>query len=300
MVMGGRNEPGMAMIPVYYSPEMVADSGAYSPSSAKPIHVVASWRERGFPIEVIAPPALSAEDLALAHDREMVDDILACRRLNGFRNRSRTVARTLPFTAGAMYAAALRALADQRVAVAPCSGFHHAGYSSSHGFCTFNGLMVAARLLHDRHGAKRVAILDFDEHYGDGTDDILNHLEIDWVDHYSAGEHEFSADEAERFLAQIPIVLDGMARRGSQLVLYQAGADPHIDDPLGGFLSTEQLYRRDRAVFESCRRLGMPVAWNLAGGYQMLEGLSGADEIRPVLEIHDNTMRACVAVYAAR
>ncbi len=285
------------MIPVYYSAEMVADSGAYSPSAGKPAPVVASWRERGFPIEIIAPPALPAEDLALAHDRGMVDDILAGRRDNGFSNRSPAVASALPYTSGAMYTAAVRALEDRRVAVAPCSGFHHAGYSTTQGFCTFNGLMVAACLLHDRHDVRRVAILDFDEHYGDGTDDILERLGIDWVDHYTAGEHGFSAADATRFLARIPIILEGMAKRGSQLVLYQAGADPHIDDPLGGFLTTEQLYRRDRAVFESCRRLGLPVAWNLAGGYQMLENLSGADEIRPVLDIHDNTMRACCGVY---
>ena len=285
------------MIPVYYSVEMVADSGAYSPSAGKPVHVVASWREQGFPIEVIAPPALSADDLALAHDRRMVDDILAGRRDNGFSNRSPTVARALPYTSGAMYAAAVRALEARSVAVAPCSGFHHACYLRPAGFCTFNGLMVAARLLHERHGVSRVAILDFDEHYGDGTDDIIERLGIDWVDHYSAGAHDFSTDDAEAFLAQIPGILEGMARRGSQLVLFQAGADPHVDDPLGGFLTTEQLYRRDRAVFETCRRRGLPVAWNLAGGYQMLEGFSGAEEIRPVLDIHDNTMMACAACY---
>jgi hypothetical protein len=52
------------------------------------------------------------------------------------------------------------------------------------------------------------------------------------------------------------------------VLLYQAGADPHIDDPLGGWLTDAQLAQRDRLVFETCRELGLPVAWNLAGGYQ--------------------------------
>ena len=52
------------------------------------------------------------------------------------------------------------------------------------------------------------------------------------------------------------------------VLLYQAGADPHIDDPLGGALTSSQLARRDTIVFDGCRVLGLPIAWNLAGGYQ--------------------------------
>ena len=71
-------------------------------------------------------------------------------------------------------------------------------------------------------------------------------------------------------------------------MLYQAGADPHINDPLGGWLTTEQLYRRDARVFDGLRKMCIPVAWNLAGGYQR----DAAGTIRPVLTIHDNTLHA--------
>jgi acetoin utilization deacetylase AcuC-like enzyme len=78
------------------------------------------------------------------------------------------------------------------------------------------------------------------------------------------------------------------------VVLYQAGADPHLDDPLGGWLTTEQLRRRDAGVFASFREIGVPVAWNLAGGYQ-----KAADGSIPrVLEIHDNTAIECVRTFA--
>jgi len=76
-----------------------------------------------------------------------------------------------------------------------------------------------------------------------------------------------------------------------EVILYQAGADPHINDPLGGWLTTEQLAERDRLVFETAKAMNLPIAWNLAGGYQK--------DIRKVLDIHDNTMRACWAVYSA-
>ena len=75
------------------------------------------------------------------------------------------------------------------------------------------------------------------------------------------------------------------------VLLYQAGADPHIEDPLGGWLTTAQLRERDRLVFESSERYGVPIAWNLAGGYQ--------EPLSKVLKIHDNTMLGVLrAVYA--
>lgn len=66
-------------------------------------------------------------------------------------------------------------------------------------------------------------------------------------------------------------------------MLYQAGADPHVNDPLGGWMTTAQLYERDVIVFETAREMGLPVVFNLAGGYQRDED----GGIRPVLDIHD-------------
>jgi len=78
---------------------------------------------------------------------------------------------------------------------------------------------------------------------------------------------------------------------GCDLLLYQAGADPHVNDPLGGWLTTEQLRERDRRVFTTCRDMRLPIAWNLAGGYQT--------NLRKVLDIHDNTMLECLGAYSA-
>jgi acetoin utilization deacetylase AcuC-like enzyme len=77
------------------------------------------------------------------------------------------------------------------------------------------------------------------------------------------------------------------------VILYQAGADPHIDDPLGGFLTTQQLRERDRLVFETANLLGVPIAWNLAGGYPA----NNDGDIQTVLDIHNNTMLECVAAF---
>ena len=52
------------------------------------------------------------------------------------------------------------------------------------------------------------------------------------------------------------------------IVLYQAGADSHVDDPFGaGYFDDAQWVARDKKIFRACRALDIPVAWNLAGGY---------------------------------
>ena len=271
----------------FFTEQMVCPSFSFSPSAAKPRHVMASWREAGIPLDVEAPAPASVEELCLAHDPEFVRGVLAGERANGFGNKRSEVAAALPFTTGAMLSAARWVIASGGVAAAPCSGFHHAAWGRAAGFCTFNGLMVTALTLAKEGRARRVGILDFDQHYGDGTDDILAHLAIDWVSHVTAGKRDWSAREAPEFLASIEGWVRTMER--CDVILYQAGADPHVDDPLGGWLDTAQLHERDQRVFRAARALGVPLVWNLAGGYQ--------EPLRRVLDIHDNTARACVEVY---
>lgn len=105
--------------------------------------------------------------------------------------------------------------------------------------------------------------------------------------HYSSAEEYNWPAQAEVFLMRVPALVASM--KDCDVVLYQAGADPHVDDPLGGWLTTQQLAERDRLVFGTAHELRIPLAWNLAGGYQ--------SPLRKVLDIHDNTMRACAAAY---
>ncbi|HXU05867.1 MAG TPA: hypothetical protein VN903_33165 [Polyangia bacterium] len=280
-------------IPVFFSEHMVARSDSFSPSAGKPRQVVASWRALGVALDWNEPEPATPEELKRAHDAAFVDDVLACRRANGFGDRSPDVARALPFTTGAMLSAARYVLrAKAPVAAAPCSGFHHARWASAAGFCTFNGLMVTACNLRHDGTARRVGIVDCDTHYGDGTDQILGVLpETSFVEHWTAGARFHDRAHVPEFFAELASALRRM--RGCDVVLYQAGADPHVNDPLGGWLTTEELRRRDAVVFEALAEMGVPVVWNLAGGYQRAPDGS----IPAVLEIHDNTMRECARVF---
>lgn len=284
----------MHRIPVFVRPQLVAPDQGASPSAHKPAQVVADWQAHGLPIAVVAPPPVTRRQLALAHDGAYVDGVLDGEEPNGFGNCCRAVAATLAYTSGAMLAAARAALASGTVAVAPVSGFHHAGFDFGGGCCTFNGLMVAACVLRDEGKAERVDILDFDQHYGNGTDDIIGRRRIGWIEHCTVGLTWNRAARAARFFDEIPQMVARM--KDCDLILYQAGADPHIDDPLGGWLTTKQLRERDRRLFAAAAELKVPIAWNLAGGYQR----TADGGIGPVLEIHRNTMRECAASYARR
>ena len=147
--------PALEAIPIFYSERMAADIESFSPSAGKPRDVVLSWRAPGLPLRIVPPQPVSVGQLCLAHDRDYVEGILACRTNNGFSNKSHAVADALPWTSGAMLSAACETLANWHLAVAPCSGFHHSSHDSCYGFCTFNGLMVtAAALLHEGQVAR--------------------------------------------------------------------------------------------------------------------------------------------------
>lgn len=279
-------------LPVFYTPKMNADVSSFSPSSGKPARVVAAWQRLSLPIAIIEPDPVSSDELKRAHDSNYVDKVLACEINNGFRNNLPEVADSLLYTNGSMLSAAREAISNRKVAIAPCSGFHHARYASAAGFCTFNGLMVTALALKAEGLVTRVGILDFDMHYGDGTVELIErHHAKSWIEHFTAGREYLSSYQADEFLEYIPEWVSDM--RDCDVILYQAGADPHINDPLGGFLTTVQLRERDRLVFEKAHALGVPIAWNLAGGYQMDK--SGG--IPAILGIHNNTMLECIRVF---
>jgi acetoin utilization deacetylase AcuC-like enzyme len=275
----------MDSIDVYYSPRQLSSPESSSPSPRKPLLVVNDWIEQELPVRIVETTPVTREQIARAHALEYVNGILRCELMNGFRGRQRDVADSLPWTCGSLLSAAKGALNNGLVSCSPTSGFHHASYRSGYGYCTFNGLMVTALALKAENKVRRVGILDCDQHYGDGTADIMETLGVDWIRHVSQ-EHGY-LPIAKSFLDELPAIVRSFS--GCDLLIYQAGADPHIFDPLGGFLTTKELAERDRIVFSIAKAMGIPLVWNLAGGYQ--------EPLSRVLEIHRNTMSACISEY---
>lgn len=183
-------------------------------------------------------------------------------------------------------------------------GTHHAFADRGEGFCVFNDVALAVRVLQCEGRIRRAAIVDLDVHQGNGTARIFaDDPEVFTFSIHGERNYPFrretstldvevpdrSADEAYLRLlaAHLDPVLD---RAAPDLVFYLAGADPYIDDRFGRLsLSLDGLRRRDRAVFEACRRRGLPVVLTLAGGY--------ARELGDIVEIHAGTVGEAVAVY---
>jgi acetoin utilization deacetylase AcuC-like enzyme len=217
-------------------------------------------------------------------------------------------------TNGGALAAARRAC-EAGVAAALASGFHHAHGDHGEGFCTFNGLVVAAEALRAAGTIRTVAVLDLDLHYGNGTAALcttrpwLFNCSIYGNDYYrnapykdvSVRRHEDGPNHVSYALPNgsgRPAVLDALARGTAailawgrpDLILYQAGADPYREDPYSPLdLNHDDLRERDRWVFDWAKRASLPLAWVLAGGY--------TPDISKVVAVHLGTFEAAHAVH---
>ena len=221
--------------------------------------------------------------LATAHNAEYVRAVMTRKAHNGFGNRDPEVNEALRYTTGGHWAATAHVLEHGGIACSATQGFHHAAWNGGGGYCTFNGLMISAiRAL--RAGARCVLIIDGDGHYGDGTQDIIDHLQlanrVRHVTRPSIGEAQsgFGTSEWSRWTRDL------IERHKPGIIMYQAGADAWVEDPYGaGYLTLMGLMRRDRGVFLAARIAGVPLVWNLAGGY--------SEPMQSTIDIHLMTLQ---------
>jgi acetoin utilization deacetylase AcuC-like enzyme len=159
------------------------------------------------------------------------------------------------------------------------SGLHHAWREQGKGYCTFNGLALAAYHALNS-GANSVLILDLDAHCGGGTHSLvareprIRHADIavNSFDYYTpTAENSLEmVTDAARYLPAVRELLARLESSGSyDLCLYNAGMDPHEGSAEGGLagITEETLAERERLVFAWCRAHAIPVAFVLAGGY---------------------------------
>jgi acetoin utilization deacetylase AcuC-like enzyme len=227
------------------------------------------------------------EWLALAHAPAYVEayltgtiDSRAMRRI-GFPWSAALANRTCMALAGTVLAAELAL--ERGLACNTAGGTHHAFYGYGSGFCIFNDLAVAARVMQQRGLARRILIIDLDVHQGDGTaaifqgDESVFTFSMHCDDNFPFHKQQSDLDvplpvgmEDEAYLAILAENLpDVLAHAKPDMVFYDAGVDPHVDDALGKLALTDNgLYRRDYMVMEGCLRLGVAVAGVIGGGYQ--------------------------------
>ncbi len=225
--------------------------------------------------------------LHLAHASHYVDaycqgtlDARAMRRI-GLPWSAALVNRTCTALGGTVLTAQLALQVG--LACNTAGGTHHAFYDFGSGFCIFNDLAVASRLLVQQGKAQRILIIDLDVHQGDGTAAILHADEkiftfsMHCADNFPFRKQQSDLDielpvgtEDDLYLRTLAGILpDLLSQVRPDFIFYDAGVDPHIEDALGKLALTDAgLYQRDHYVLDTCLRYGKPVATVIGGGYQ--------------------------------
>jgi acetoin utilization deacetylase AcuC-like enzyme len=234
-------------------------------------------------IELVSPSSLSYDQLVQVHDPAYVRAVetgvpRSLAESQGFRWDAGLWPMVCASNGGAV-AAALAAL-QTGVAGSLSSGLHHARREYGNGFCTFNGLAVAAREALAA-GVASVLILDLDAHCGGGTASLIAEEPGIWqidvsvcdFDRYASGERAWLriVQDSDEYLGAIERALQDVRLRGPrfELCLYNAGMDPFQGCDIGGLtgITRDTLTVRERLVFDWCREQQLPIAFVLAGGY---------------------------------
>ena len=276
-----------ASLPLFHHPDYVAAlPTGHSFPMAKYAQLLPALAELGQAVAVHSPGPMPRVWLEAVHDPDYIAAVLAaqvdpaCQRRIGFPVTPAVARRTVA-VAGGTWAAALHAL-RHGYAANGAGGSHHALPGGGAGYCVTNDLAIAAHRLVSEGAARRILIVDLDVHQGDGTAVIF------------AGRHDvltFSMHAARNFpvrkarsfrdvelpdgmgddaylallATELPLLLDG---EWPDLVLFQAGVDPHGDDRLGRLALTDAgLATRDALVVAACRSRGIAIAATLGGGY---------------------------------
>jgi acetoin utilization deacetylase AcuC-like enzyme len=202
---------------------------------------------------------------------------------------------------GGTIAAARHALATG-ISMNLAGGTHHAFPDHGEGFCVFNDVAVAIRLLRRDGLVRRAAVVDLDVHQGNGThaifagdDDVYTfsmHGGKNYPFHKVAGTLDVELADGtgdDEYLAVLHDTLPRvLAASSPDLVVYIAGADPFEGDRLGRLaLTFDGLARRDAFVLDSCREVGIPVAITIGGGY--------GRHIEDTVAVHARTVRIAAA-----
>jgi len=258
--------------------------------------------------ELRESPLAGPEVLALAHTPEYIRgmedgsiDEKILKRLGfpwskGLYDRSRA-------TVGGAVSAMRDALADG-IAGNLAGGTHHSHSDRGEGYCVFNDIAVATRILKKEGLAMRIAIIDLDVHQGNGNSSILGNDEGVFI--FSMhGENNYpfikvpshldialpDGTEDAAFLEHLQDGLIEVRRFDPDYIFYQMGVDPLKEDTLGKLnLSFQGLMDRDELVLSFAKRSGVPISLALGGGY--------AKPIELSVRAYANTYRVAQKVFS--
>ena len=249
-------------------------------------------------VELVAPKIATEEELEAIHSREYVASVLSgAIESIAAGTWSKKLVKSILATTGGMRDATNEALRNGRSG-SFSSGLHHARTNAGMGFCTFNGLALAA--LEALKKVKSVGILDLDAHCGGGTADILKSNKRvrladvsvcsydSWTPTAKSRHFIQVVDKPKTYLATVEEALKSL--EGVEFLIYNAGMDTH--ERAGGLkgITLEIIQEREMRVVEWARAQNVPIVFALAGGYTW-SGLT----LKEVAELHLETVRAFIS-----
>jgi acetoin utilization deacetylase AcuC-like enzyme len=263
---------------VYFSPDYVGAKDSFDTTRK------AGWIAKSLVTHPIAgvvlkePVPLTREQVLTVHEVDYVRSVetgepRGLASSNGFSWDPGVWKMALATNGGAV-AAALDAL-EHGVSGSLSSGLHHARRRCGSAFCTFNGLVLAAKASLQA-GAKSVLILDLDAHCGGGTADLIkDEPKINQIDVSVSGLDSYTSTPTtyltmatgKNYLATIGYLLSKAGH--FDLAIYNAGMDPYEGCFIGGEdkITRQTLADREKMVFEWAKARKMPISFVLAGGY---------------------------------
>lgn len=250
----------------------------------------------------LSPVEATDDDITQCHDGRLIEHIRdLCEREIRFLDmdtvicpRSFSVAKLAAGAGITAVDAVMNGSADNAFALVRPPG-HHATPNRAMGFCLFNNAAIAARYAQSRYGVENVAIIDWDVHHGNGTQDIFYYdptvfyFSTHQFPYYpgTGAKDETGLDKGEGFTLNIPLSEGTEARSHREgftaaldiienklppdLVIISAGFDSHIGDPLGDLRLTDQDFEEmTREVIDlACRRSEGRIISMLEGGYNL-------------------------------
>ncbi|MES9994232.1 MAG: histone deacetylase family protein [Candidatus Thiodiazotropha sp.] len=304
----------MAIAYIYHEDCELHDPGPHHPESPARIRAIDDYLPRSGvsnKLQRHEAPLASRQQLCRAHDEKYVDAIFSAAPTEGYLyldpdtcmsphslNAALRAAGSVIKGVDLVYSGeAERAFCNVR----PCG--HHAETRRAMGFCIFNNVAVGACYARDRYALKRIAIVDFDVHHGNGTEDIFRNEPS--VLFCSTFQHPFfpgsGADTRSEHIVNVPLPAgtsgarfrEAFARQiepalndfAPELMLVSAGFDAHENDPLA------QL-RLGEADFEWITRKIREVADEYAQGrlVSVLEGGYNIASLGSCVEAHLKAM----------
>src|SRR5262245_23981944 len=272
---------------VVFSPRYQIDIGLHVFPTRKYQLVHARLLEAAIvkPPDVVEPHLATWDDLALVHTREYLAKIR-----DGTMTAEDIAQLELPWSSemvkgfrvmvGGTIEAAHAAVRERTIVGHIGGGLHHAFPNHGEGFCPFNDVAVAIRVL-QHHGLQHAAVIDLDVHHGNGTAFIFEsdprvftfsmHQQYNYPMWKPRGSLDIGLMDGigdADYLRQLEDALPTVMASNPECLFYLAGADPYEQDQLGGLrLTLDGLRRRDRIVIDLARRNGLPMVVVLAGGY---------------------------------